>query len=144
MCDFFSPQTYHHLHGALSIIKGFNVKTVLNNHNIVIPINRQEANFTTIYNYYVTSAQNKRHWSLLLSGMAFISLDSLDFFGNIRTATDCSGTEVQAILTDKFEQILSSVDPALDIVKIKISLISEINCYYGNGSSVLACTTYKS
>ena len=143
MCGFFSPQTYHHLHGALSIIKGFNVKTVLNNHNIVIPINRQEANFTTIYNYYVTSAQNKRHWSLLVSGMEFISLDSLYFFDNIITAIDCSGTERQAMLTDKFEHFLSSVDPALDLVKIKISLISKINCYYGNGSSVLTCTVYN-
>ena len=41
---FFSPQTYNHLHGDHSIIKGFNVKMVLKNHNIVIPINIQEPN----------------------------------------------------------------------------------------------------
>ena len=40
----FSPQTYNHLHGDHSIIKGFNVKMVLKNHNIVIPINIQEPN----------------------------------------------------------------------------------------------------
>ena len=78
MCDFFSPQNYHQLHYALSIIKVFNVKTVLNNHNIVIPINRQEANFTTIYNYYVTSAQNKCHGPLLILGMEFIGLEILE------------------------------------------------------------------
>ena len=35
----FSPQTYHQLHGAHSIIKRLNVQMVLKNHNIVIPIN---------------------------------------------------------------------------------------------------------
>ena len=49
----FSPQTYHQLHGAHSIIKGFNVKMVLNKHNIVIPIKIQEDNLPIIYNYYV-------------------------------------------------------------------------------------------
>ena len=48
-----SPQTYHNLHGTHPIIKGFNVKMVLKNHNIVIPINRQEANLLIIYNSYV-------------------------------------------------------------------------------------------
>ena len=40
----FSPQTYHQLHGAHSIIKGSNAQIVLNNHIIVIPINIQEPN----------------------------------------------------------------------------------------------------
>ena len=40
----FSPQNYHQLHGAHSIVKGFNVKMLLKNHNIVIPINIQEPN----------------------------------------------------------------------------------------------------
>ena len=75
--------------------------------------------------------------------MAFIGLGSLDLVGGIRTAIDCSRTEGQAMLNDKFEHFLSSVDPALDLEKIKISLISKINCYYGNGSSVLTCTVYN-
>ena len=57
----FSPQTYHHIHGANSIIKFFNVKMVPKNHNIVIPINIQEANLPIIYNSYVTSTQEKLH-----------------------------------------------------------------------------------
>ena len=88
-----SPQTYHHVHGAHSIIKGFNIQMVMKNHNIVIPINIQEANLAIIHNYYVNSAQKKRHGPLLRSCMAFISLDSLDLFGDIRTDTDCSGTD---------------------------------------------------
>ena len=36
-----SPRTYHHLHGEHSIIKGFDVKMIVRNHNIVITINRQ-------------------------------------------------------------------------------------------------------
>ena len=35
----FSPQTYYQLHGAHSIIKGFNVQMALKNHNIVVRIN---------------------------------------------------------------------------------------------------------
>ena len=42
----FSRQAYHQLHGAHSIIKGFNVKMVLKNHNIFITINIQEDNLT--------------------------------------------------------------------------------------------------
>ena len=37
----FSPQTYNQIHGANSIIKGFNVKMVPNNHNTAIPLNIQ-------------------------------------------------------------------------------------------------------
>ena len=40
----FFLQTYHQLHGANSIIKGFNVQMVLKNHNISKPINIQERN----------------------------------------------------------------------------------------------------
>ena len=90
------------------------------NHNIVIPINIQEANLTIIYNSYVTPAQKKCHWPLLVLGMAFISLDYLDFSGNIRTDADCSGAEGQSMLTDEFEHFLSSVDPTLDTVKFKM------------------------
>ena len=90
----FYKKTYHNLHGAHSIIKSFNVKIVLKNHNVAIPINRKEANLPIIYNPNVTSAQNKRHGSLLRSGMSFIGLDSLDLFVGIRTDIDSSGTEV--------------------------------------------------
>ena len=62
-------------------------------HNILIPINIQEDNPPIIYNYYVTSAQNKRHGTLLRSGMAFIGLDYLDFLGDLITDIDRSGTE---------------------------------------------------
>ena len=67
---------------------------VPNNHNIFIPINRQEAKLSIIYNYYVTSAQKKRHGPLLRLGMAFIGLDSLDLFGDLRTYIDSSEIEV--------------------------------------------------
>ena len=66
---------------------------VLNNHNIVIPINIPEDNLPIIYNSYVTSAQNKRHGTLFRLGMEFIGLDYLDFFGDIRIDIDSSGTE---------------------------------------------------
>ena len=89
----FSRQAYHQIHGAHYIIKGFNVKMVPKNHNIVIPINRQEANLLIIYNSYVTSEKKKRHGPLLRLGMAFIGLDYLDLFGNLRKDTDSSGTE---------------------------------------------------
>ena len=88
------PKTHHQLHGVYSIMKESNVKMVLKNHNIVIPIKIQEANLTIIYNYYVNSAQKKRHGPLLRLFVESISFDSLDFFGDIRTDTDCSGTEV--------------------------------------------------
>ena len=66
---------------------------VLKNHNIFIPINRQEYNLLIIYNYYVTSAQKKCHGQLLRSGMEFIGLDYLDLFGDLRTDIDSSVTE---------------------------------------------------
>ena len=88
-----SPQNYNQIHGAHSIFKEFNIQTVMKNHSILIPINIQEANLNIFYNYYVTSSQKKRHWPLLRSCMAFISLDSLYFFGNIIIDTYCRGTE---------------------------------------------------
>ena len=63
------------------------------NHNIDVPIDRHEYNFPTVYNYYVTSAQKKRHGPLLRLGMAFISWDCLDLFGDLRTDEEISGTE---------------------------------------------------
>ena len=76
---------------------------VLKNHNIVIPINRQEANLPIVYDYYVTSAKNKHHWPLLISGVVFIILGSLGFFGGLIIDTYSRGTEVEVVLTDKFE-----------------------------------------
>ena len=64
---------------------------VQKNQNIVISINREEANLSIIYNYYVTSAQKKCYGPLFISGMAFIGFDYLDLFGDIRTDTDSSG-----------------------------------------------------
>ena len=76
---------------------------VLNNHKIVIHINRQEDNLPIIYNSYVNSAKNKRHGPLLILGMAFIGLYSLDFFGYIITDTDSSVKEGEVMLTHKIE-----------------------------------------
>ena len=67
---------------------------VLKNHNIAIPINRQESNIPIIYNSYVTSAQNKRNVPLLRLIMELIGLDYLDLFGDLRTDIYISGTEV--------------------------------------------------
>ena len=66
-CIYYHLQTtdVQQLHGAHPIIKGLNVKMVLNNHNTVIPINIQEAILPIIYNYYVTPSQKKRHGPLL-------------------------------------------------------------------------------
>ena len=94
------PQNYHQPHSAHSIIKVFNVKMVPNNHNIYIPINRQESNLPIIYNSYVTSAQKKRNGTLLRSGIAFIVLGYLYFFVDIITDTDSSETEVEVMLTE--------------------------------------------
>ena len=55
--ELFFPKTYHQIHCEHSIMKGFNVQMVLNNHNIVIPISIQEANLPIIHNLYVTSEQ---------------------------------------------------------------------------------------
>ena len=68
----------------------------------------------------MTSAQNKRNGPLFRLGMSFIGLNSLDLFGNIRTDTGSSGTEVEVILNDKFENFCSSVDLLLDLIKIKM------------------------
>ena len=68
----------------------------------------------------MTSAQNKRNESLFRLGMSFIGLNSLDLFGNIRTDTGSSGTEVEVILNDEFENFCSSVDLLLDLIKIKM------------------------
>ena len=65
MCNF-SPQIYHQLHDAKSIIKVFNVRMLLKNNKIVIPINIQEYNLPIIYNSYVTSSQKKRHGPILM------------------------------------------------------------------------------
>ena len=73
------------------------------NHNIVIPINIQEANLTIIYNSYVTSTQKKLHGTILRSGMEFIGLDYLDLFGDIRIDTYSSGTEVELMLNENFD-----------------------------------------
>ena len=56
-------------------------------------MNRQEYNLPIIYNYFVTSAQKKRDGTLFRLGMACIGLDSLDFFGDLRTDTDSIGIE---------------------------------------------------
>ena len=94
----FSPQTYDHLHGAHSIIKVFNVQVVMKNHNLIIPINRQEANLCIIYNFYLTSAQNKCHGTLLILGMVFIILGYLGLFGYLISYIYISGTEGQVML----------------------------------------------
>ena len=96
----FSPQNYHQLHGAHSIIKILNVQMLLKNHKIDVPINRQEYNLPIIYNSYVTSAQKKRNGTLLRSGIAFIVLGYLYFFVDIITDTDSSETEVEVMLTE--------------------------------------------
>ena len=57
---------------------------LLKNHNIDVPINIHEDNLPIIFNYYVTSVQNKRHGPLLRLGIVFIGLDSLDLFGDIK------------------------------------------------------------
>ena len=85
-----------------------------------MPINRKEANLPIIYNYYLNSAEKKIHGPLLIPGMAFIGLDYMDLFGDLRTDTDSSGTEGEVVLTDEFENFLGSVDPALYLVKIKM------------------------
>ena len=76
---------------------------VSKNNNIVVPIKIQEANIPIIYNSYVTSAQKKRHGPLLRSGMAFIILDSLDFFGYLITDIYRSGTEGEVMRNGKLE-----------------------------------------
>ena len=53
----------------------------------------------------MTQTKKKRQEPLLRPGMAFIGLDYLDFFGNIITDIDISGTEVEVILTDEFENL---------------------------------------
>ena len=53
----------------------------------------------------MTSAQNKCHGPLLILGMAFIGLDSLYLFGDIRTDIDSSGTYVEVMITGKFENL---------------------------------------
>ena len=53
----------------------------------------------------MTSAQKKRHRLPLRSGIAFIGLGSLDFFGNIRTDMDSCGKEVDLMLTDEFDHV---------------------------------------
>ena len=57
---------------------------LLKNHNIDVPINIHEDNLPIIFNYYVTSVQNKRHGPLLRLGIVFIGLDSLALFGDIK------------------------------------------------------------
>ena len=108
-----SPRTYHHLHGDPSIIKGFNVKMVLKNHNIFIPIKRQESNPPIIRYCYVTSAQQKHHGPLLISGMTIISLNYLDLFGNLRTDTDNIVTEIEVMLTNKFYHFYQVCGPCI-------------------------------
>ena len=65
-------------------------------------------------------AQNKCHGSLLRLGMELISFDSLDLFVNLIIDIYSSGIEGEFMLTDEFDIFLSSVEPALDIVKIKM------------------------
>ena len=109
----FSPQIHHQLHCVQYIIKGPKYKMVLKNHNIVIPINRQEANLPIIYNSYVNSAQKKRYGPLLRLCMAFIGLEYLDLFGNIITYIDTSGTEGEVMLTYKFENFSQLCGPCV-------------------------------
>ena len=99
----FSTQTYHQIHGENSIIKGFNVQMLLKNHKIFILINIQEANPPIIYNFYVTSAQKKRHGQILRSGIAFIGFYYMYFFGDIRTYIYIRRIYGEAMLTDKFD-----------------------------------------
>ena len=61
----------------------------------------------------MTSAQNKRNGPLFRLGMSFIGLNSLDLFGNIRTDTGSSGTEVEVILNDKFENFSQFCGPCV-------------------------------
>ena len=59
----------------------------------------------------MASAQNKRNGPLFRLGMSFIGLNSLDLFGNIRTDTGSSGTEVEVILNDEFDIFLQFCGP---------------------------------
>ena len=86
---------------------------VLKNHKIFMPINIQEYNLPIIYNLYVSSAQNKHHGTVLISGMAFIGLDSLGLISGIRTDIDSSGTEGKFMLTDEFEHFYQFCRPCI-------------------------------
>ena len=93
---------------------------VQKNQNIVISINREEANLSIIYNYYVTSAQKKCYGPLFISGMAFISFDYLDLFADLRTDTDSSGKQREFILTEKFYNLSQLCGPCVGYSKIKM------------------------
>ena len=67
----------------------------------------------------MTSAQKKRHGLLLGSGMAFIGLDSLDLFDNIKTDIDSSVTQGEVMLTDEFEHLSQLCGPCVRSSKNK-------------------------
>ena len=87
---------------------------VLKHHNIVIPINIQKSNLPIIYNSYVTLAKNKYHGPPLISGMAFIGLDYLGFFGYLRKDTGISGTEEEVIIIDEFDKKFQLCGPCVE------------------------------
>jgi len=100
----FSPQTYHQLHGGRSIVEGFNVTMQLRRRNIVIPINRKEANLPIVFNSFVNSAEKKRHGPRMRSCMALTGLASLDFFGDLRTTSELrSVSDDEMLFENEFE-----------------------------------------
>lgn len=67
----YSPQTYHQLFGGYSKVDGDNVRMVLSDRDIVIPIERERSNLPIIYDSHTTERERELHGPEILDSLPF-------------------------------------------------------------------------
>ena len=84
----FLPQTYHQIHGGHSRISGDSVEMYCKGNRIVIPIWHEQENLTIVYNYFLSTQEDKNIGPHTWYAMAYYNLSTLDFLGDIKTSKD--------------------------------------------------------
>ena len=65
---------------------------ILKHHRIKLPICQKQANLPIVYNSFVSTNEKQLIAPNIRSAMAYSNMFSLDFFGDLRTASDLSGS----------------------------------------------------
>ena len=67
----YSPQTYHQLFGGYSRVDGDNVRMVLSDREIVIPIERERSNLPILYDCHTTARERELHGPTIMDRLPF-------------------------------------------------------------------------
>jgi hypothetical protein len=81
----FSPQTYHQMHGGTSEVRANEVIMHLDDHDVVIPIDRDGVNLPIVKDSWVSSQEKARYGPQLRSAMGRAGANELDIFGDLQS-----------------------------------------------------------